>query len=97
MENINTKFLSNQMIIDWIGEPDGLKKFSCRFGAVDYPRLMKNLFEPKDGGTWWCKGKVTAKYVRNGSHYIECDIWIENGKGERTTSGHATAELPTRG
>jgi len=46
-----------QLITDWIGDEGTLKKFSCQFRAMDYPRLMKSLWEPQsEGETWWCKG-----------------------------------------
>ena len=86
-----------QLMTDWIGEQGTLKKFSCRFRAIDYPRLMKTMTEPHQGETWWCKGKVTGWYVEGGEHCVDCDIWVENGKGERTTPGSATVVLPSRG
>ena len=85
-----------QAMTNWIGEEGVLTKLSCQFRAMDYPRLMKYMYEPQEGETWWCKGKVTKKYVEEDEHFIECDIWIENGKGERTTLGTASAILPSR-
>jgi len=29
-----------QLMTDWIGEQGFLKKFSCQYGAMDYPRHM---------------------------------------------------------
>ena len=84
------------LMTDWIGEQGSLKKISCQFRAMDYPRLMKDRYEPQDGETWWCKGKVTNKYIKDDEHYVECDIWVENGKGEKTTIGSATVTLPFR-
>ena len=86
-----------QLMTDWIGEKGDLKRFSCQFRAVDYPRLMKDMYEPQEGETWWCKGKVTKKYAEGEEHYVDCDIWVENGKGEITTPGNATVALPSRG
>jgi len=86
-----------QLTTDWIGEQGTLKKFSCQFRAIDYPRLMKTLTEPQEGETWWCKGEITKKYVENDEHCLDCDIWVENAKGERTTQGKATIVLPSRG
>jgi len=85
-----------QLITDWIGEEGTLKKFSCHFRAVDYPRTMKSMSEPNEGETWWCKGKGTNKHVVDGKHYLRCNVWIENGKGEVTTTGRATVILPSR-
>ena len=86
-----------QLMTDWIGEQGTLRKFSCQYRAMDYPRLMKTLTEPEEGETWWCKGKVTKKYVEGDEHRIDCDIWVENGKGEITTPAKATIALPSRG
>jgi len=65
--------------------------------VMDHPRLMKTTSEPHDGPTWWCKGKVIKKYVEGDAHLVDCDIRIENGKGEVTTPGTATVILPSRG
>ena len=86
-----------QLMTDWIGEQGTLKKFSCRFRAMDYPRLMKTMTEPHQGETWWCKGKVTKKYVEGDEHLVDCHIRIENGQGEVTTPGNATVALPSIG
>jgi len=32
----------------------------------------------------------------DGQHLIECDVWVENGKGQKTTQGSATVRLPAR-
>jgi hypothetical protein len=32
-----------------------------------------------------CKGKVTKKYVQDGEHTVECQIWRENPRGEKAT------------
>lgn len=86
-----------QLITDWIGEEGTLKKFSCRFRAVDYPRPMKTIDEYQEGDTWWCKGKVTKKYLEDGKHYLNCNVWVEDGKGEVTTTGRTTVILPSKG
>jgi hypothetical protein len=85
-----------QLMTDWMGEEGALKKFSCRYRVVDYPRLMKTMTEPEEGETWWCKGKVTKKYILDADYYIDCNIWVENGKGEVTTTGKATVILPSK-
>ncbi len=74
-----------QLVTDWIGEHGTLRKLSCQYRAMDVP-----------GDTLTCKGVVTRKYVENGQCLVECDIWLENGKGERTTPGSATVALPSR-
>lgn len=89
-----------QALTNWIGEQGTLNKFLCQYRAMDYPRLIKTATsrsaEPQEGDTCWCKGKVTNKYIENDNHYVDCDIWIENGKGEVTTPGKATVSLPSK-
>jgi len=82
------------LMTNWIGDGGFLKKLSCQFRAMDYPRKMKDISEPAEGETWWCKGRVTNKYIDGEQHVVECEIWVENGKGEKTTLGAATVILP---
>ena len=86
-----------QLMTDWIGEEGTLKKFSCQYRAMDWPRAMKTTTEPAEGETWQCKGKVTKKYAEDSEHYVNCNIWVENEKGEVTTPGRATVILPSKG
>ena len=85
-----------QLMTDWLGEQGELRKFYCRYRGMDYPRKMKNMDESQEGDTWWCKGKVTRKYVEDSEHFVECEIWVENAQGEKTTTGTALATLPSR-
>ena len=57
---------------------------------------MKSISEPQAGETWYCKGKVTKKYIEEDQHLVDCRIGLENGKGEVTTSGKATVILPVK-
>lgn len=85
-----------QLLTDWIG-PDGfLKNFYCQYRAMDFPRNMRTMVEPQDGEVWRCKGKVVKKYVDGQSHLVDCEINLENGKGEITTTGRATIILPPK-
>ena len=74
-----------QLVTDWMGEQGTLKKLSCQYLGMDIP-----------GDTLTCKGTVTGKYIENGVHLVECDIWLESGNGEITTRGAALVELPLR-
>jgi len=75
-----------QMLTDWIGEKGELKKLSCSYKGMNYP-----------GGAITCKGEVTKRYDKDGEHFIECKVWAENPKGEKTASGRATVTLPAGG
>ena len=74
-----------QMLTDWIGVDGVLKKFSCSYRGMDYPDQ-----------TMTCKGAVTKKYAQGGENCVECDIWAENPKGEKTTIGSALVVLPAK-
>ena len=85
-----------QLVTGWMGTKGFMKKFSCQYRGVDYPRLMKNITEPQDGDTWQCKGKVIKKYMDGKEHSVDLEISVVNGKGEITTPGTATVRLPSR-
>ena len=74
-----------QIITDWMGEGGTLKKLTCQYRGMDVP-----------GDTVTGKGTVVRKYEEAGQHLVECEVWLENGQGERTTPGSATIALPSR-
>ncbi len=74
-----------QLVTDWIGEHGTLSKLSVQYRGMDVP-----------GDTITGKGRVTKRYIQEGKHYVDCEIWLENGKGEKTTPGSATVILPSR-
>jgi acyl dehydratase len=85
-----------QFVTNWMGEEGTLKKFSCQYRGLDFPRKMKTMNEPVDGETWHCKGKVVKKYEDGDEHCVDLEIGLQNGKGQVTTPGTATLELPSR-
>lgn len=74
-----------QLLTDWLGDQGRLRKIGCRYRGTDRP-----------GDILTCKGKVTNKYVQDGTYFVECEVWIENEAGEITTAGTATATLIER-
>lgn len=84
------------MIVGWIGKDGMMRRLSCQYRGMDWPRQMRTLTEPEEGETWWCKGRVTNKYIEGKNHYVDCEIWLENGKGEKTVTGSATVVLPSK-
>ena len=75
-----------QLMTDWIGELGTLRKLTCNYRGMNFP-----------GEALTCKGKVNKKYVEDGEHYVECSLWVENVKGEKTVSGMATIIMPSKG
>ena len=90
MGNLKYAYLSN-MMINWIGEEGTLKRLSAQYRGMDIPGPALST-EP----TMICKGKVTNKYVQDGDHCVECEVWTETGAGQVTTPGSATVILPTK-
>ena len=74
-----------QLITDWIGEQGILRKLTCNYKGMNFP-----------GEAITCKGTVTRKYDENNLHCVECNIWAENPRGEKTVSGKAIVLLPSR-
>ena len=75
-----------QLVTDWIGEQGAFVKLHCSYKGMNYP-----------GEAITCKGRVSKKYVEDGEHYVECSLWAENDKGERTVTGTAIVVLASGG
>jgi len=74
-----------QLLGDWVGLKGMVKKYGCSYRGMDVP-----------GDTLTCRGTVTKKYVEGDERLVELDIWLENGKGQKTTPGKAVVSLPTK-
>jgi len=90
MGNLKYAYLAN-MMTNWIGEDGTLKRLSAQYRGMDIPGPALST-EP----TMICKGRVTNKYVQDGDHCVECEVWTETGEGQVTTPGSAIVVLPTR-
>ena len=44
-----------------------------------------------------CRGKINRKYIEDGEHYIQCNVWAESARGEKTVTGKAIVVIPARG
>ena len=79
---LKNAFLGHLMT-DWIGEHGSLKKLTVQYRGMDVP-----------GTPIFAKGVVKSK---GESGEVECEIWLENADGEKTTPGSAIVTLPSRG
>lgn len=75
-----------QVLTDWIGDEGFLKKIAIQHRGMDLP-----------GSPIFCKGIVTRKYTEDGENLVDCEVWTENVKGEKTAPATATVRLPSRG
>ena len=74
-----------QLLTDWVGPDGALRKLSVQYRGMDVP-----------DDTLTIRGKASRTYVEGGRHFVDCEVWLENGKGEKTTPGTATVVLPSR-
>ncbi len=72
-----------QLATDFAGEHGRLRKLSVQYRGMDQP-----------GEKLIAKGRVSRKAVEGGEHIVECEIWLENTKGDKNTTGTAVIVLP---
>ncbi|HEX78992.1 MAG TPA: acyl dehydratase [Dehalococcoidia bacterium] len=75
-----------QMLTDWIGERGYLKKLSISYKGMNLP-----------GETITCRGTVTKKCIEDDNHLVALKIWAEKPFGEKTLTGTAVVNLPSKG
>jgi acyl dehydratase len=74
-----------QMITDWLGEKGTLVKLNGSYRGMN--KVNEDII---------CSGKVTRKYTEEGKNLARLEIWAENPQGEKTVTGAAVIELPSR-
>ena len=82
---VNGRFkvvLLYKLLESWVGDGGTVKKLSCQLRGMDIV-----------GDPVKFKGTVT-KCAEMGD--VECEVWTENPKGERTVRGTAIVALPPR-
>jgi len=71
------------LITDWMVPHGSLRSLSCQYRGMDIP-----------GRPITARGVVSSKYEDDGEYLVDCEIWLENEEGQRTTPGRATVSLP---
>ena len=74
-----------QLMTDFIGLEGSLKKLSVQYRAMDEP-----------GPPVYAKGNIKKKYTKDDENFLECDIWLEDHQGNKTTPGYAVVTLPNK-
>ncbi len=85
---VNTGFMQgcfNRLICGWIGDDGWLKKFRMEMRRMNIP-----------GDTMTFQGKVSKKFIEDGEHLVECELWAENEREGVATPSFALVSLPTR-
>ena len=78
---LKSAFLA-QMITNFIKQSANLTRLFVRYNSIDF-----------EGCTMKCNGTITKIINSRSKKVINCDIWIENTKGIKTTEGSATFQL----
>ena len=81
---INESYLY-RFLTDWLHHPWDLRKTKIRFVANVFPNDLLT-----------CRGVVKRTYREGGEALVDCHVWQENQKGEKTVVGEATFTLPER-
>lgn len=71
-----------QMLTDWVG-PTNLRRLGVRFTAMVRP-----------GDVLTCRGRVEQVRTEDGRTQADCEVWIDNQRGERVLTGRAVVDLP---
>lgn len=74
-----------QMITNWMGERGRLLKLNGSYRGMN--KVHEDII---------CNGKVAKKYIEDDKHLARVEIWAENPQGEKTVTGSAVVELPSR-
>jgi acyl dehydratase len=68
-----------------------------RFGVGSIKKLGVNYRGLiHHGEVMVCRGMVINKLVDGGEHLLECDVFMENQRGEKPIKGNATILIPSR-
>ncbi|GAA3525243.1 MaoC family dehydratase N-terminal domain-containing protein [Aeromicrobium panaciterrae] len=74
-----------QLATDWAGDDSWILSLDAEHRRFNYV-----------GDTTWLKGEVAQKSMRGDQAVVELDMYCENQRGERSSTGTAVVALPTR-
>ncbi len=72
-----------KLMTDWLGDPAALRSLQCQYRGMDFPSEAVI-----------CKGRIARTYAEDGQSLADCEIWIENTRGQTTVPGQATISVP---
>lgn len=84
MGNLRYAYLLN-MLRAWGGINADIRRLDVQHRAISYKHDILTA-----------KGKVSKKQVKDGKHLVDLDVEVTNQKGDKTTIGTATVELPSK-
>lgn len=75
----------SRVLMDFVGDDGWLKKFRIEFRRMNHP-----------GTTMFIKGRVMKKYIEDGEHLLDLELWAETARDGMTAPAKATVMLPSR-
>lgn len=72
-----------RMLTDWTSLAGRLKNLKLQYRKAGFR-----------GDTLTYKGEVVEKYIKDGHKYVDCDLLVENDKGEHLVEGTAVVSFP---
>ena len=90
------------LMTNWIGDDGFLRRLNVQVRRHNIigdlttcnGRVTAKWVEP--GGTGGVPPTTAAGAATERAHLVECEVWGDNQRGERTCLGMAVAELPSR-
>jgi len=70
------------VLTDWMGDDGFVKVLDCQLRSIS---IMGDMV--------WLKGKITRKYVENGEHLVDLNVWSENQDKRVIVKAKATVKL----
>jgi hypothetical protein len=70
------------MLKDWVGDGTAIKRLTVQHRGMDVV-----------GNTLTTGGKVTRVSRKGGERQVECEVWVENQRNQRTAIGTASLIL----
>lgn len=85
---VNTGFMTasfGRLLSSYVGDDGWVKRFRMEMRRMNRP-----------GDNMKLSGKVVRKYVEDGEHLVDLEVWAENEREGVTTPSNATVRLPSR-
>jgi len=82
---IHNEMMLVHAVTDWMGDDAFVK-------AMDSQDRRMNFL----GDMTWVKGKVARKFVENGEHLVDLEVWGENQDGVVHTKAHVIVKLVSK-
>jgi hypothetical protein len=75
----------SHLLLNWAGD----------HGWIEYQNVQ--LRQPiLIGDTSWLQGRTVRRFVEDGRHLVELELWARDQRGRTTSTGSARVRLPSR-